>query len=82
MEDIVEPFKNKFENHLNETFDISMLKIGESYSSWDISIIARVFNVQRGIYVLGGNEHTEGILSKVTIGGDSLYPNSWIEYGK
>lgn len=82
IEDIVEPFKIKFENHLNETLDISMLKIGESYSSWDISIIARVFNVQRGIYVLGENEHIEGILSKVTIGGDSSYPNSWIEYGK
>lgn len=82
IEDIVGPFKIRFKDHLDEILDISALKTGETYSSWDISIIARVFNVQRGIYVLEKDGHVDRILSKVTIGGDSQYPNSWIEYGK
>lgn len=82
MEDIVDSFKIKFEKYLGETLDISMLEVGKTYSSWDISTMARVFNIQRGIYVLGDSENIKGILSKVTIGGDSTYPNSWIEYGK
>ena len=81
IEDIKQPFINKFKDSLDECLKISDMQEGESYSSWDISIMARVFNIQRGIYLLENEGIVEGVLTKVTMGGDGDYPNYWIEYG-
>ena len=78
IEDIIKPFGADFKDYLDEKFDTAKLVIGDRYTSWDIGIIARNFNVQRGISLVENNGQVLEILTKVTIG-EGRYPNEWLE---
>ena len=77
VEDIIEPFKKQFSNYLDNVFTWKDLIVGEIYTSWDLSHLSQTYNVQRGIYLVGGDK-PETILSKVTMN-QGKYPNEWLD---
>jgi len=80
-EDIVREFESKFADYLNQTTTPNELYVGNIYTAWDISILARKYNVQSGIYLLGTKPYYQAILVKAVMEGGK-YPNEWIVPGQ
>lgn len=79
-EDIVLEFENNFKNELNDITTVGDFIIGETYSAWDISIFARNYDVQSGIYLIGEKPKYSAIFLKCNLdNGD--YANTWLEEG-
>jgi 5-methylcytosine-specific restriction protein A len=81
LETIFSSFEDKFEQELNDFTVLSDFTVGETYTSFDIAIFAKTYNVLPGIYLIGKEPKFDAIFSKVTLGSDKGYPNEWIKEG-
>ncbi|MFQ7058164.1 MAG: HNH endonuclease [Turicibacter sanguinis] len=81
FEDIYEEVSIKFKHEIDDVTVLDDFIIGEEYTSYDIAIFTKVYNVQKGIYLVGDEPNYQAIFIKVTLqNGD--YPNRWITPGK
>lgn len=80
-EDIFSEFENEFSHSLDDITTLRDFIIGEVYTSWDIAIFAKSYNVQSGIYRIPGNNGLQAIFIKATLDGGK-YPNKWIVPGE
>lgn len=78
VEDIIAPFADKFKAEITSRFSLEDLKLGKIYSSWDISILSKTYNEQKGIYLVKQGNQIKAILTKVTIE-KGAYENKWID---
>jgi len=78
VEDIITPFKEKFAPYIDNRFGLSDLELGKIYSSWDISILSKSYNEQKGIYLVKEDSRIKAILTKVTLE-KGPYENKWID---
>jgi len=77
FEDIYPVFKEQFEIELTNTTNLDDFVIGMTFSSFDISIFAKQYNTQPGIYLIGDEPNYYAIFIKVTLSG-GRYPNTWL----
>lgn len=78
IEDIIDSFAKKFSDNLNDRFGVEDLKVTEAYSSWDICIISKTYNMRQGIYLVNDGDIFNAILTKVTLM-DGSYKNEWLD---
>lgn len=76
-EDILPVFCQKFKHDFDNTTVLNDFIIGKIFSSWDIAIFAKTYNVQSGIYLIPGYPNYQAIFIKATLDGGK-YPNSWL----
>jgi len=81
IETIVYEFQERFSSRLRDFTMLDDFVIGEVYSSFDIAIFSKTYNVMQGIYPVGNEPNYEAIFTKVTLDGDGSYPNEWIREG-
>ncbi len=81
FEDIITSFEEKFKDELNDFTVLSDFVVGEMYSSHDIAIFAKTYNVQQGICLIGKGQTYQAIFAKATLS-DGMYPNEWLVPGK
>ena len=81
FEDIYHDVKTKFKDELDDITVLEDFIIGEVYSSFDIAIFAKTYDVQSGIYLVGEDYNYQAIFIKVTLE-EGKYPNKWITEGK
>lgn len=82
LETIIDEFGERFQYQLNDYLMLSDFVIGHVYSSFDIAIFSKKYNVQQGIYPIGRAPGYEAVFIKVTLGGEGEYPNEWIKEGE
>ena len=78
FEDILEQFKERFSTELHDCTNLDNFIIGENYTSWDIAIFSRAYDVRKGIYLIGPEDNYRAIFVKATLGGEGKYPNKWL----
>lgn len=78
FEDIFEDFKEKFKYKIDDVTTIDDFIVGEDYSSYDIGIFAKTYNIQNGIYLIGDEPNYQAIFIKATLK-NGAYPNEWIK---
>jgi len=78
FEDFVGVFEEYAGNDIEDVTVLDDFIIGEKYSSYDIAIFARTYNVQTGIYLIGKEPNYKAIFIKATLQGGK-YPNKWIK---
>ncbi|MEK5142612.1 NUDIX domain-containing protein [Paenibacillus sp. FSL M7-0134] len=76
-EDLYPRFCEEFKDELDDVTVLNDFVIGADYTSWDISILARTYDPQSGIYLIGNNDRLQAIFIKSTFS-DGKYPNEWI----
>jgi 5-methylcytosine-specific restriction protein A len=76
-EDVLPTFIERFSNDFDNVTTLNDFVIGGTYSSWDIAIFAKTYNVQSGIYVIKGQPHPKAIFIKATLS-NGKYPNEWL----
>lgn len=82
FEDIHVEFGERFIAEKYECTNLDDFIIGEDYTSWDIAIFSRTYNVQKGIYLIGPEVEYRAIFVKATMGGEGKYANEWIIPGQ
>jgi 5-methylcytosine-specific restriction enzyme A len=80
-EDVLPTFIERFSNDFEDVTTLRDCVIGDTYSSWDIAIFAKTYNVQSGIYVIKGQPHPKAIFIKATLS-NGKYPNEWLRKGE
>ncbi len=78
IEDLIAPFKAEFLSDLNKRFTLEDLRLRETYSSWDISILSKTYTERQGIYLVHENNALKAILTKVTLE-EGVYQNEWLD---
>ena len=81
FEDIYDEVGVKFKDEIDDVTVLDDFIIGEEYTSYDIAIFSKTYNVQSGIYLVGDEPNYQAIFIKVTLQNGS-YPNEWIIPGK
>lgn len=81
FEDIYYEVKNKFKDELEDVTVLEDFVIGEVYSSYDIAIFAKTYDVQSGIYLVGEEPNYQAIFIKVTLQ-EGKYANKWLTKGQ
>ncbi|WP_409304708.1 HNH endonuclease [Peribacillus sp. SCS-155] len=76
-EDLYVEFQHEFNNYLDEVTTLSDFTIGKQYSSWDIAIFSKTYDVQSGIYKIPGNPELKAIFIKATLE-NGKYKNEWL----
>lgn len=76
-EGIEEEFRNSFTSAFDDFTTLEDFVIGETYTSWDLAIFARIYDNQQGIILIEGNAGIEAIFVKATMN-EGVYPNEWI----
>jgi hypothetical protein len=79
FEDIFEDFKEKFKYKIDDVTTIDDFIIGEDYSSYDIGIFAKTYNIQNGIYLIGDEPNYQAIFIKATLK-NGAYHNEYKEW--
>ena len=78
FEDIVEPFKVRFERWANDRTRVTDFVIGETYSAHEILIFAGSYDTRSGgMFVLESGGQPEFVVIKATLEG-SKYKNEWL----
>ncbi|MGJ7912628.1 HNH endonuclease [Neobacillus sp. LXY-1] len=80
-EDLYTEFQHKFNNHLDEITTLSDFILGKQYSSWDIAIFSKTYDVQSGIYKIPGNPNIKAIFIKATLE-NGKYKNEWLVHNE
>lgn len=79
FEDIISDFRNEFSEYILDVTDLSDFVIGDSYSSYDINIFARLYdNRTGGILRIGELGTHRAVFIKATLSGGK-YPNKWLD---
>lgn len=79
FEDIVAEFESKFQQWSGDCSRTTDFIIGETYSPYDILILARNYDTRAGgMFVLEANGKPTSVIIKATLS-DGAYPNEWIE---
>ncbi|MEO7497747.1 MAG: HNH endonuclease signature motif containing protein [Massilia sp.] len=79
FEDIVAEFELKFQQWSGDCSRITDFIIGETYSPYDILILARNYDTRAGgMFVLEADGEPTAVIIKATLS-DGAYPNEWIE---
>lgn len=81
FEDIYDEVGVKFKDEIDDVTVLDDFIIGEEYTSYDIAIFSKTYNVQSGIYLVGDEPNYQAIFIKVTLQ-NGAYPNEWIIPGK
>ena len=81
FEDIYDEVSTKFRYEIDDVTVLEDFIIGEEYTSYDIAIFSKIYNVQSGIYLVGDEPNYQAIFIKVTLQ-NGAYPNEWIIPGK
>ena len=81
FEDIYDEVGVKFKDEIDDVTVLDDFIIGEEYTSYDIAIFSKTYNVQSGIYLVGDEPNYQAIFIKVTLQ-NGAYPNEWIILGK
>jgi 5-methylcytosine-specific restriction enzyme A len=76
-EDLYPEFCQKFISDIDDVTVLDDFVIGKSFSSWDISIFAQMYDTQAGIYLIGNRPNFQAIFIKATLE-NGKYPNKWI----
>ncbi|WP_249262133.1 HNH endonuclease [Leptospira interrogans] len=79
-ESIKHEFASEFAPFLNDVTTLTSFVEGTTYSAWDISICARTYELQSGMYLLGENNTVIAVLIKATLDG-GVYANEWLAVG-
>lgn len=77
-EDLYPEFVEKFKDHIDDVTVLDDFIIGEEYTSWDVSIFAKTYDTQSGIYLIGDEPNYRAVFVKATFK-EGKYPNEWIE---
>lgn len=81
FEDIYHEVSVEFKHEIDDITVLDDFVIGEEYTSYDIAIFSKTYNVQSGIYLVGDEPNYQAIFIKVTLQ-NGAYPNEWIIPGK
>ena len=76
-ESIEEEFRSRFTSAFDDFTTLDDFVIGETYTSWDLAIFARIYDNQQGIILIEGNAGLRAIFVKATMN-EGVYPNEWI----
>ncbi|MFB3167451.1 HNH endonuclease signature motif containing protein [Neobacillus sp. 179-C4.2 HS] len=76
-EDLLSDFEDRFSNGFDEITILNDFIVGQKYTSWDIAIFSRTYDVQSGIYIIPGKPKNKAIFIKATLE-NGKYPNEWI----
>ncbi|MDF2534444.1 MAG: nuclease [Bacillales bacterium] len=80
-EDLLSDFEERFSNDFDDITTLNDFVIGQKYTSWDIAIFSKTYDVQSGIYIIPGKPRNKAIFIKATLK-NGKYPNEWIEDGE
>lgn len=81
FEDVYHEVGVKFKDEIDDITVLDDFVIGEEYTSYDIAIFSKTYDVQSGIYLVGDGPNYQAIFIKVTLQ-NGAYPNEWIIPGK
>ena len=81
FEDIYDEVGVKFKDEIDDVTVLDDFIIGEEYTSYDIAIFSKTYDVQSGIYLVGDEPNYQAIFIKATLQ-NGEYPNEWIIPGQ
>jgi 5-methylcytosine-specific restriction protein A len=79
FEDICPEIKERFGSQRYNSTNLSDFVIGADYTSFDIAIFAKAYDVRAGIYRIQSGGQLQAVFVKATVGGNGKYANQWLE---
>jgi len=81
FEEIEKDFTNSFQSGFDDCTGLDDFVIGRKYTSWDLAIFAKTYDLRQGILLIGNDQNHEAIFIKATLS-KGQYANEWITPGE
>ena len=81
FESIEQDFKNRFQADFDDCTSLDDFVIGRGYTSWDLGIFAKTYDLRSGIFLIGEDDNRQAIFIKANFD-DGPYANEWLVPGE